>query len=296
MSRVYVAKKGDNGGMNCGDKKVGMFQKIMNKELKQIMQEQLDLQVDISFDRHYDFLRRNGLGSCKSVLDIGTGNGYFCCRLAQKHPQILFTGIDLKEDMVQSAEKKAQALNVSNNTRWILDDVSNDNFLRTRNTKEMFDGILLRYVDGHISDFEKVLLVAKGLLKHGGQLWIFTMELDHMYSCPKHNTFDLYKRATEHLYKTFGIDGHRGSKLPSMLTKACYQVDTVELDPMSNKDFGTEKYQRFMLHEARLIKAYDPQALSREELEEIGRFVEEVVPSPEYYGTFGVVMISSHNS
>jgi hypothetical protein len=169
----------------------------------------------------------------------------------------------------------------------------NDNFLGDR--KEKFDGILLRYVDSHISDFDRVLRVVREHLNHGGRLWIFTGELDYMHCHPPHDAFDLYKRATEHMYQTFGIDGHRGLTLPQMLGSEGYHVKAIEWDPMSNEDLGTEMYQRLMLHEARFIRDYDPQALSQDDLEKIGRFVEEVVPLPEYYGTYGVVMMASCN-
>jgi tRNA1Val (adenine37-N6)-methyltransferase len=44
----------------------------------------------------------------KSVLDIGTGTGLLCMMLAQKHPEIQFTGIDIHPDSIVQANQNKE--------------------------------------------------------------------------------------------------------------------------------------------------------------------------------------------
>jgi len=110
---------------------------------------------------------------------------------------------------------------------------------------------------------------------------------------PPHEAFVAYKQGTERLYKTHGMDSHIGAKIPNMLRIAGYSFIVVELYPMSPQDIGVKEYQEYMLNEAILFHHFDPTALPRADLEKIGNFVENVVPLPDYYGTYGDVLIAA---
>ncbi|MBW2596833.1 MAG: methyltransferase domain-containing protein [Deltaproteobacteria bacterium] len=75
-------------------------------ELEKTIEDQLKLQVDLSLIRHHNFMIEHGLSDRKKVVDIGTGNGLFLEKIAEKHPQILFNGIDNKSHMIKRAETR----------------------------------------------------------------------------------------------------------------------------------------------------------------------------------------------
>jgi len=59
-------------------------------ELESATRDQLELQVELSLDRHHQLMLKHGLAKCKYAVDIGTGNGLFLGRVAQRHPTIHF--------------------------------------------------------------------------------------------------------------------------------------------------------------------------------------------------------------
>lgn len=291
-SNIRIANGGgvmaDSGQSQSPPIVSGMFRDVLAVDLEDLMDIQLRLQVDVSFNQHHAFLVQNGLDTGGSVLDLGTGNGYFDIQLAQQHPEISFLGLDLKEGMIARARESAEPLQLFN-LRWLSGDFLQDlpEINRTR-----FDGILLRYTAIHMPRLQEVLRHSFTLLNPGGRIWIIDVELDLMEDRPPHPVFDLYRRATEGLYLKFGLDGHVGSRLPTLLEDAGFTSIVREVDDMSNAAIPLEDFQRFMLHETRLIHEYAPDALSTEDLSRIGEFVETVVPTPGYYCRYGVVMIS----
>lgn len=270
-------------------KKIGMFEKAISRELDEMIDRQLSLQVEITFNKHHDFLVRHGLAKCKSVLDVGTGNGDFCCRLAKLHPEVRFTGIDSKKEMIERATRLSNDRGIKN-TGWVLGEISTHQLGRTISS---FDGILLRYADIHMPHIEPTLGLLRMALKPKGRIWMITLDLDKMLCKPPHEAFDLYKQGTEHLYLAHGMDPHIGAKIPAMLKKAGYEAVAVEFDTHSPQEIGVETYQEYMLNEATLFHHIDPEGLSRANLNKIKDFVEHVVPLPDYHGAYGVVLISA---
>ncbi len=269
-----------------------MFSDIHNVELEQLMSDFLRLQVNVSFKKHKGFMMTHGLDTSKRVLDVGTGNGYFCGKLAQLSPHMQFIGIDFKKEMIDEA-MKTQATQGLSNVQWLHEDITNLSPQFLSKKKEYFDGVIFRFVLVHIKEVESVLKTTRQLLKPNGMVWFFSIELDYMNSEPQYPEFELYKRATEKLYRTFGINGHLGGRLPAMLKKAGYRDIYLEKDSMSKEEIGLENYQRFMLSEAALFHRYAPNSITKKELEVLTRFATEIVPKPHYHATYGNVMISA---
>lgn len=64
----------------------------------------------------------NGRLEGKQIVDVGCCNGFFTIFYAINHPEAQFIGIDLSEDALESARKKASDSGVKN-IRWICGDV-----------------------------------------------------------------------------------------------------------------------------------------------------------------------------
>jgi tRNA G46 methylase TrmB len=69
--------------------------------------------TDVAFKGHHGFMKENGLKRCRSVLDIGTGRGYFLSKIAITNPNIEFTGIDMNSSMICFAKTYKMK-----NVRW----------------------------------------------------------------------------------------------------------------------------------------------------------------------------------
>ncbi|OAT83603.1 class I SAM-dependent methyltransferase [Desulfotomaculum copahuensis] len=65
------------------------------------------------------------------VLDIGTGPGCLAVEIARRHPAVRVTGLDLSENMLQAAARRAAGNGITGRTTWVQGDAAN---------LEMFDG------------------------------------------------------------------------------------------------------------------------------------------------------------
>jgi ubiquinone/menaquinone biosynthesis C-methylase UbiE len=286
-------KKAKGEGMHTslmtGGKK-GIYEQIFDMELDAIMDAQLKLQVDIQFDKHHGFLTKHGLNECGRVLDVGTGNGSFIIRTAEKHPQVEFIGLDLKDDMISLASKSAEAAKVSN-VDWMVRDVG-DGIVLPKG--KGIDGILVRFVSMHIHrKIDAVLSNLFDLLKSGGRLWMITVDSSRIRGDYPSGTFDAYRRMFERANTKFDIDGRIGGALPAKLAKAGFTLETVEMDPMSKNEIGIANYQRYLLHEIAIYHAYAPEHVTVKDVELMRWFVENEVPKPEYDGSHGLMMMAA---
>lgn len=100
-------------------RKKGFFERFHSSKIEDMIDYQLKLQVKLSFPKQYDFMLRNGLNECRTVLDYGTGNGAFCCEVAKRHTDIRFDAMDLKEDMISRAKAASKEQGVAN-IEWIV--------------------------------------------------------------------------------------------------------------------------------------------------------------------------------
>jgi arsenite methyltransferase len=62
------------------------------------------------------------LNGAHKVLDLGCGSAQLLLKLASLHPESSFTGVDLSEAMLESAEKNRQALGLQN-VRFLKQDI-----------------------------------------------------------------------------------------------------------------------------------------------------------------------------
>ena len=81
--------------------------------------------------------RNHASKSAKRVLDIGTGNGHFLCRVAERYPDKQFVGIETSEPLIERAAKIAREMSLSN-IKFIHDQCP------ASSIKEKFDFVLAR--------------------------------------------------------------------------------------------------------------------------------------------------------
>lgn len=113
-------------------------------------------------------LLREGIGGeSQKILDIGVGTGFLSIMLAEMGHRVV--GIDLSEEMMERAKKKAQDLGVE--ARFKLGDAENLSF-----ETGSFDAIVNRAVLWTLPNPEKALAEWKRVLKPGGRLCFFLHE------------------------------------------------------------------------------------------------------------------------
>ncbi|ASJ16112.1 hypothetical protein A3L04_02975 [Thermococcus chitonophagus] len=97
------------------------------------------------------------------ILDVGTGTGFLAMRLAELGHEV--TGIDISENMIEIAKKKAQKANLQ--IKFIVGDAESLPF-----RDEKFDGVICRHVLWTLPNPEKALLEFLRVTKSGGKIVI----------------------------------------------------------------------------------------------------------------------------
>ena len=212
----------------------------MDKEV----QEQLSLQVDLSLQRHHDFMVEHGLGGCRDVVDIGTGSGQFLACVASRHPKITFHGFDDKPHMLQAAASFDLP-----NIEWSHADAFDS---RAAHLLRAADGVLMRNVILHLSDTAKSLQQILGATKPGTRAWIFDVDLDHCICVPDSAAFHYFLDLVRKYSEKCGVETRTGALLPSILDANGFDVDGMVVEPFNNREIESACFSGYLLREASL--------------------------------------------
>lgn len=253
------------------------------KEHEQLIDDQLKLQVDISFDHHYGFMLKNGFDHCRSICDIGTGNGFFLQKVAIANPDINFIGIDSRAQMIS----KAMAFN-QRNIEWLQADAIDDIAIKKVSSA---DGLIMRYFILHYPNSRDLLKKYHAVMKDNSRIWIFDVAASLFKSEPQHPGLNMIRDIFERICKVHSIDSMAADKLPSLLSEIGFGSVTVEIEPFNNRELSIPMLQRFVRQEVLLYCAFLKGDIPRSVMTEIDSFIDNVIPSPDFFFNYGIAMI-----
>jgi len=98
--------------------------------------------------------------AAKTVLDLGTGNGYYLKKLAAYFPNKIYRGVDISSELITIAEKETRGGNVSFSHCNLFD------------VTERYDFVLMRLLLQHLDDIQAVLDHVATLINSGGSALI----------------------------------------------------------------------------------------------------------------------------
>lgn len=128
------------------------------------------MQTEYSWPAEAECLEEHGLRPAKGVLDIGTGNGHFLCRMAERYPDKQFVGIETSEPLIERAFKTAREMNLPN-IKFIHDECP------ALSIKEKFDFVLARLAIYCAPNRDDVLAWAYEILEGKSRMGV--IELDY---------------------------------------------------------------------------------------------------------------------
>jgi SAM-dependent methyltransferase len=208
------------------------------------VQQQLSLQVDLSFQRHHDFMIEHGLERCRDVVDIGTGSGRFLACVASRHPSIEFHGIDDQSRMVRSA-----ATFDLPNIEWSHVNAFDSH---ATNLLSAADGVLMRNVILHLPNTSSSLHQILQATRAGTRVWIFDVDLDHCRCVPDSAAFQYFLTLVRKFSERNGVEIRTGARLPPMLTANRYDVAGIVIEPFNNREIAGTRFAEYLLREASL--------------------------------------------
>lgn len=134
----------------------------VNKLWEKLMQYQTDLALPLELIFYYQ--SQSWLAS-RSVIDLGTGNGYYLSKLIECFPDKEYRGVDIEPFYVKAArrsfsEEKYEKIKIKIDLEDLFD------------VREKFDCVIARLVVQHLNSIEAFLQQAFQLLNPGGTLLI----------------------------------------------------------------------------------------------------------------------------
>ena len=119
------------------------------------------LQTDFCIAQELSFYHTSPQWSdARTVLDIGTGNGYYLGKIAARFPDKIYHGIDSSAELIAIADREAARGNVSFSHHSLFE------------VTETYDFVLMRLLLQHVDDVQAVLEHVAGLINPGGSALI----------------------------------------------------------------------------------------------------------------------------
>ena len=176
----------------------------------------LTMQTEYSWPREAECLEKHGLKNAKRVLDIGTGNGHFLCRMAERYPDKQFIGIETSEPLIERAFKTAREMNLLN-IKFIHDECP------ALSIKEKFNFVLARLTIYCAPNRDDVLAWAYEILKDKSRIGIIELDYDWIYTYPPNPIIEKVFCVHRHEFELHGADCSMGKKLPFKLQEAGFK-------------------------------------------------------------------------
>lgn len=250
-----------------------------------LIREQLSVQVELSFDRHHRFMLQHGLSRCSHVTDIGTGNGLFLSRLAERHPEIAFTGADAEECMVREAGRRRLP-----NVTWQQADARVEGALDTLGAT---DGILMRYVVLHLPDTRRTLPRMLAPSRPGTLLWVVDLDPDFTLCQPETPAFTFFEELVRGFCEKHATEIRTGTFLPPILESAGFEVLEVGVEPFNNQQIDDRVLAEYLFREATLYHHFLHGTHTSKKLDEMRRFFFDVMKRDTHFVQYGMAMVAA---
>ncbi|MCX5797161.1 MAG: methyltransferase domain-containing protein [Elusimicrobia bacterium] len=254
-------------------------------ELESVIRAQLALQVELSFDRHHRFMMKHGLARCQNVVDIGTGNGLFLGKVAQRHPETNFHGVDDKAHMIEEARARNHA-----NASWTQADAQDESVQAMLGAS---DGILMRYFVLHLPKTSAALPRILSRVTPCTRLWILDLDTDHCVCEPEHPAFSSFQDLVRSFCDKNSVEIRTASMLSPILEAAGFEMREVSVEPFNNREIDPKLFAEYLFREATLYHHFLEGTRSSQALREMERFFFEVMRPATHFVQYGMTMISA---
>jgi len=164
------------------------------------------IQTDFCFGMELGCYYRSPLWhAAKTVIDLGSGNGYYLCRLSSVFSDKQYTGIDINGVFVEFASSGIYNPNV----HFECSDLFN--------FEGKFDFLLMRLVFQHLSNPESAIDKIADLLKPGGVAFIIDALDQYRFYYPEPSEYIRFFKAFAQHQLSYGFDRDIAGRLPKLI-------------------------------------------------------------------------------
>ena len=206
-----------------------------------------------------DLLKKH---KCRTVLDIGCGEGSFLLQLAQRLKAAHFLGIDHSQLAVDDALRKPWGplrRNVKFRTAFF-----DPQFDRTK-----YDAIMTRYTLQHCSETQAFIKAVFDRLNRKG-IFLSLESLDAYTDCHEPDpVWERFRTSVAAIHKRVGSNDNIGKSLGLLLRAAGFRDIQVRVVLCSPSTVGVERFRAVVQASAELAVAFSPDLFDRELLEDL---------------------------
>lgn len=199
---------------------------------------------------------------CRTVLDIGCGEGSFLLQLARRLKGAHFLGIDHSQLAVDDALRKLRGplrRNVKIKTAFF-----DPGFDRAK-----YDAIMTRYTLQHCSEPQAFVKAVFDRLKKKG-IFLSLESLDAYTDCHEQDpVWERFRTSVAAVHKRVGSNDNMGKSLGLMLRAAGFQDIQVRVVLCSPSTVGVERFRTVVQASAELAFAFFPDLFDRKLLEDL---------------------------
>lgn len=249
------------------------FENLVKLDLQDIIDRHLKVQVDAPWPAEAEYLESSGLKDAKRVLDIGTGNGHFLLRLAERHPDKKFIGAEVSESLASSAHDAIKKSGLDNI------EVINELCPTDKITGE-FDFAFARFALYATKNKDELLNWTYSVLSPGGRAAMIEFDIDLTRTEPPIPSWDKYARAIKDMKDSRGLDLMPKDSLVDMLSKAGFRdVVIEEKGGFSSNSLQPENFRNYWMSDSITIHKISPDIFTSDDCKQFYEFVEKIVDS-----------------
>ena len=199
---------------------VDLFFGTQKQAVLDIWNQMQRLQTDFAFAQELSFYYTSAQWhAAKTVLDLGTGNGYYLGKIAARFPGKIYHGIDVSAELIAIAETEAGGENIAFSQCSIFD------------VKETYDFVLIRLLLQHLDDIQASLDHIAALTRPGGSAFIIDAHDPLRFFYPELPEFTAFFAAYVEHEQEAGRDRHVVNRVGHALaSSAVWRMgDTLQL-------------------------------------------------------------------
>jgi ubiquinone/menaquinone biosynthesis C-methylase UbiE len=191
-----------------------------SREILRIWDRMQRLQTDFAIAQELSFYYTSPQWhNARTVLDIGSGNGYYLRRIAARFPDKSYTGIDISSELVGIACRETCEKNVSIEESHLFDHDGT------------YDFVLMRLLLQHLEDIPAALDRVSQLTRRGGSALIIDANDAVRFFHPKLPQFTAFFAAYAEQERSAGRDRSVADRIEKTLTESTSWIfgDTLSL-------------------------------------------------------------------
>jgi len=255
-------------------------------DLTELSAKILTMQSEYSWPHEAISLENFGLKRAINVLDIGSGNGQFLCRMAERYPDKRFVGIETSNPLIKQAYKAVHKRDLKN-ISFIHD------LCPTTQITEKFDFIMARLVIYSTQNRDDIIAWAYDTLKEGARLGIIELDYDWIYTHPENpiikKMFDVHRDE----FAKHGADCSMGKKLPAKLQEAGFKDIKFEMKSWwSSFELNNEQFFNLFSSYGAFALQVAPDKFSAEDYNELLNYLNKVNSSKSDLVVYPQVLVS----